>query len=1111
MNLTAIILLAGCLQVSAGGFSQTVTLSRTDSPLENVFREIKKQTGYSFFYNVKLLEKTTNISIDVTNAPLKDVMEECIKGQPLAFSIVNKTIVITAAPEPAPAQTQSIPDFLDIRGKITDQNTGEPIAGANISVKNSRMVVTSNERGEFVISVDPGAVLVITYVGYTSRELTVKNTAFLTVRLKPASDNTEEMVITGYQKIRKESYTGNEVTVSGEDLKKINPQNVLAAMQTFDPSFRVADNTLFGSDPNKLSAITVRGSTTIPSGAGESLNRNDLLSTYNLPTFILDGYEVNMQKVFDLDINRIQSVTLLKDAAATAVYGSRAANGVLVITTKAPKEGKLQLSYNYELNVMMPDLTDYKLLDARQKLEYEWLAGLYEGTSYNGQSSDELEELYYRKKLAAESGVNTYWLSQPLKTAIGQKHSAYIEGGSGSFRYGLELRHQSTPGVMRGSARDRNSLGMSFSYNPSSKLIFKNELTVTQVKAKESPYGSFAKYATMNPYYPKNDSSGKLLREVDFWMRRKDGKLVQEVVLNPLYDATLHSFDKTGYLELIDAFSGEWNISDAFRLRASGSVTKRKTTGDRFKSPLSNEYYFYRPEDIPKRGSYDYSELDETALDGSLVLTYNKQVADHFFNLAAGSNIRTSILDYKEINAIGFTNDRFTSIGFSNSYKENAHPVSSYNEDRLFGAFLSGNYSYRNKYLMDVSARLDGSSKFGTENKVAPFWALGVGWNIHKEDFFRQSAVSLLKLRASMGLTGAVSFPPYLSKTTYDYYTDSWYSSGVGAGVTNYGNENIKWQRTRNYDIGLDIGLFNDRLTLFPRYYYKLTTDLLADIVLPPSTGFSFYKENLGDMLNQGYEINLKYDMLKGRNYTVSVNANLAHNTNTIKRISNALTEYNKGADNDQTKGENLGVPLLRFKEGQSLNTIYAVRSLGIDPENGKELFINRNDSLTYVWDVRDIVPVADLTPAAEGFFGSYITYRRFMFNLSFYYRFGGKTYNQTLVDRVENADPRYNVDERALNEKWKNPGDLVFYKDIRQLQTSQVSSRFIQKDDVLELRSVYMAYDFDKPVYSRLSMNNLRLAFTMNDVFRVGSLKAERGISYPFARNFTLSLQTSF
>lgn len=1116
MRVTAVLLLVGCLQVTATGIAQKVSISRENVSLKKVFTDIKRQTGYLFFYNARLLETAEPVTISVKDTEMKDVLDKCFSNQPLTYKIVNRTIVVSARPVAVPIEasgTDTIPGEITLTGIILDDSTARPIEGASVVIRGTNSGIASNNKGAFTISGKKGTSYTISFVGYEPQTFTIRNSTAVQVRLKQgaAKDPLANVVVTGYQLINKESFTGNAVVISGEELRKVNPVNVLQSIQAFDPSFRVAENNLAGSNPNRLPNINLRGSTALPTGTGDILSRANLQSNVNLPTFILDGYEVSLEKVYDLDNSRIQSITLLKDAAATAVYGSRAANGVVVITTKQPKAGKLQVYYNGDYTVNAPDLTDYRLLNAEEKLEYERLAGLY--NSVGNRSTDMQEALYYAKKKNVVSGVNTYWLSQPLRVSLAQKHSIYLEGGNNGIRYGLDMRYQAQPGVMKGSTRDRYSIGVDLAYNPNTKFIFKNTLSVTHMNATESPWGGFGDYVRMNPYYPKTDSLGNILQSVDSWLidthRSGADQYVTNVVLNPMYNSTLHSFNKTKYIEIIDAFSGEWSIVDGLRLRGLISMTKRRYDYDAFTSPGANYYYFTAPDKMNERGSYSYTGQDETALDGNINLGYNKQVGDHFFNATLGANIRTFSQTFTSFTAIGFPNDRFTNVGFAMGYAEDASPGGSSSKERLLGSFLSGNYSYKNKYLFDATLRTDGSSKFGTDNKIATFWSLGVGWNVHKEANFNSNIISLLKLRASTGITGAVNFASNLARTTFSYYSD-WYSTGIGAIVSSYGNNALKWQQTRNYDAGVDLGLFKDRIMISPRYYRKLTIDLLSDITIAPSTGFGFYKDNMGDMLNEGFELNMKATVLKTKDWFINLSLNMARNTNKIVRISNALKAYNDKVDEAQSN-DYPSTPLVRYMEGESLNTIYAVRSLGIDPENGRELFLKKNGSYTYDWDVKDIVAVADNTPTADGFFGTTVSWKNLLLQLQFYTKLGGMEYNQTLVDRVENADPRYNVDRRVLEERWKKPGDIAKYKNIASTGTTQVSDRFIQRDNVLELNSIYLSYDFNKSFCKRLAMRNLRASFTMNDVYRWASMEVERGLEYPFSRTFTFSIQTSF
>ncbi len=349
------------------------------------------------------------------------------------------------------------------------------------------MGATTDVSGKFAIDDLPeNAVLVVSYIGYTPQEIAVKDKNVVDVALLEDVAKLQEVFVTGYYTQKRESFTGSAVSVSGEDLRRIGTQNLLANIQVIDPSFRQVVNNTAGSDPNALPEFQVRGATAINTGTTSStdaLDRRTLSSTNpNLPTFILDGYQVSIEKVYDLDINRVESITLLKDAAATAIYGSRASNGVLVIKTKDPKEGQLSVAYNFETTISTPDLSVYKLLNAKEKLEYEILAGLYEPTV--NISEDEQIANYTKKREYLAAGVNTDWIARPVRNSFGQKHSMYIEGGSKSIRYGMDLRYQTSDGVMKGSGRDRLGIGMNLSYNYNEKILFKNYLSVESVKSR---------------------------------------------------------------------------------------------------------------------------------------------------------------------------------------------------------------------------------------------------------------------------------------------------------------------------------------------------------------------------------------------------------------------------------------------------------------------------------------------------------------------------------------------------------------------------------------------------------------------------------------------------
>jgi TonB-linked SusC/RagA family outer membrane protein len=1109
MKLTAILLLIGTMHLSAASYSQSVTVSRKNTTLETVFKDIKQQTGYLFFYSGKVDLKKQTLNVELKNVPLEEALRACLTDQNLTYNIVDKTIVIRN--KEANRLSGMRDDVIMVSGRVIDAETQQGIPGVNISSKTIKTLSAQTDiQGNFKFMTRVGDVIVFSYVGFKPKEVGAGNGTPLLIVLEADVKTMENVVVTGYQTIKRESYTGNAVTMTGAELKRINPQNLLASIGAYDPSFKIVQNNLAGSNPNRIPSINVRGSSALPSGDGEVLRRDDYASGANMPAFILDGYEVNVQKIFDLDINRIESATLLKDAAATAVYGSRAANGVLVITTKAPKAGKLRVDYNYELNVTGADLSGYDVLNAREKMEYELQAGIYD-SGHEHLTQDYLDELYYHNYANVVGGVDTYWLSQPVRTTAGQKHAVNVEGGSETFRYGIDARYQTRPGVMKGSSRDQYSGGMNFVYNLK-KFQFRNELSITQVKATESPYGNFKDYVRMNPYYPMMDASGRYPQVIDAW-KKENGSYSN--VYNPLYNAQLSSFNRNGYSEIIDNLSAELEVAKDLKLRAQMSLTSRSLTDDRFISPLNSKYYEYEADKIDEKGEYYNGQKKETFWDGNIRLNWLKQLGGSAFNVLGLINVRSEVKDAKDFTAIGFANDRFTSIGFAKGYAELAKPNSGYEQSRLFGSLLSTNYSYKNKYLADATIRIDGSSKFGVDNKLAPFWSLGAGWNVHNEAFLQgNKIISQLRLKATMGLTGSVEFSPYLSRTTYQYNTGNWYSTGIGTVVNNFGNQNLSWQKTRMTDFSIDLGLFRDRLMLLPRIYRKFTKDILADITLPPSTGFLSYKENLGDMENKGAELGIRWEALRKQDFSINLNGSFVANRNKILRISNALKKYEDKANEVQDekptpdKPGYRGIPLLRYREGQSINTIYGVPSLGIDPENGRELYVKRDGTLTYDYDVKDYVPIGNPDPKVEGSFGGSFRYKSWNLFTNFRTYFGGQSYNLTLVERVENADAKYNVDRREFEQKWKQSGDHVFYKNIADIGETRVNSRFVQDDNLLNLETLQLSYDLNQKIAKKLSMTSLNFTITANDVVRWSSIKEERGIDYPFARSITFGIR---
>jgi TonB-linked SusC/RagA family outer membrane protein len=804
-------------------------------------------------------------------------------------------------------------------------------------------------------------------------------------------------------------------------------------------------------------------------------------------------------------MNRVESVTLLKDAAAKAIYGSKAANGVVVIETVRPDAGRMRVSYNGSLDVSVPDLTSYDLCNAAEKLEVELAAGYYAHSTILAEHFRR-QAVYNAYHADILRGVETDWLSQPLRTEAGQKHALYLEGGDDSFRYGINLSYNNVKGVMNGSGRNTLSGGVSFSYRYKN-VSFRNNLDITYNLGNNSPWGTFDQYVKLNPYLRPTDENGYLLKVL--------GTLPSSTTLiyNPMWNARINTKDFTEYMEVINNTYVEWFPVTDLRVNGRTSVTRKNNRSEIFHPASHTDFSTYTTTDmIARRGKYTQGNGYDNAVSADVNASYSLRWCDHLLFTNAGWFLNTSVARSTTIVAEGFPNDHLDDISFARDYAQDTRPVGTESTVRDLDVLGALNYAYADRYLLDLSYRASASSQFGSENRWGSFWSLGAGWNLHHEPFMANiTAIQQLKLRASIGYTGSQGFSSYQSKSTYTYTVGDSYNGHIGAVLMGLENEHLRWQRKQDRNVGADIALFDRNLSLRVDYYASYTDALLTDVTVPSSMGFRSYRENLGEVENTGYELqaNLRvWNDSKTRSF-VNLYAAASHNENRIKKISNALAAFNEEYVKNTT---NLNKPIVRYTEGQSMSAIWVMPSRGIDPATGQEIFVRPDGTITNTWRDTDLAVRGDTEPALKGNAGINADYHGFSLNIGMTWRFGGQVYNQTLIDKVENADKHYNVDRHVFADRWRQEGDVTLYKDVAISAATHATERFVEDMNEWVLSSVNLSYDFNEwAAVKHSGFSRLRLSFNMNDVARVSSVKMERGTAYPFARAFSFSLQAMF
>jgi len=1079
---------------------QKVTLELRNVSLSKLFLEIEKCTDYSFVYNTADIEKLGIRNFTYNDVEVSRILEECLQDSGFTWQVEDRHIIISRAALPQTAPVV-------VKGKVTDQS-GSPLPGVGVLVKGSVTGTVTDAAGEYSLPLQhpEGVTLVFSFIGMKRQEIVLGKQRELNVVMAEEVSNLDEVVVTGYFERKKDSYTGSAATFTGEQLKEVSTGNIMNTLSMIDPSFRLMENVDAGSNPNYVPEFSIHG--------GGNL-QSDYENSPNMPTFILDGFEVTSEKIFDLDPNRVASITILKDAAATAIYGSRAANGVVVVETKTPVMGKLRVSYQFSGDFEVADLTDYNLMNAAEKLEYERLAGLY--SHWNVQYGDELMDRYNERLALVQSGINTDWIAKPVKdVGFSHKHSLFVEGGDAKIRYGLSLNYQNKNGVMRGSGRDNLGVGVQLQYRYKT-LKFMNDLTFDRVKMSDSPYGDFSAYTWVNPYYYPYDENGNVKQILYTYA---DGSRA----VNPLYNASLGTKSEKAYDDFINNFSLEWDVLEGLKLKAKISLNKKNLTSDDFKPADHTDFL----EESLYKGSYTKMVSSYFSYDASMTLAFTRRLGRHQLNAVGVWNVKQSKLDRFTTSAYNFPNNNMDHIGMGVQYKDGDQPGGDYEVSRLMGFVANFNYGYDDRYLVDFSVRSDGSSLFGADRRWGTFGSVGIGWNIHKEAWMKESAwVNELKPRASWGTTGGQNFYPYQAMMMFTYkdhmldmkgeeenklIAGQGYDGYIGALLKAYGNRDLKWQKTEKLNIGLDFTLLNKRLTGYFNWYKETSKSVLIDVLVAPSLGFGSYKDNLGEVENKGIEFSLRGTVIRQveKQLQWDVFFSVVRNRNKLLKLNDALVAWNRTQDQASVEKENKR-PVVRYEEGQSIHTIWANESLGIDPVTGDEVFLDQGGQKVNYWSTDNYKALGCEDPKFEGNFGTMLRYKGFMLNAWFKYSYGGDIYNKTLVEKVENVDPIKNADRRVLYDRWKEVGDIAEYKAIGNTTVTMPTSRFIEQQNYISLSSLNLSYEFSPKTLERIGIERLKLSAIGNEVFRASTVKMERGINYPFARTFSLAAQITF
>jgi len=1124
MQLAAVLLFVVVFQVSAASYGQTVSLNEKNTALEDVFRSIEQQTQFTFLYDKLALKKAQRITVSIKNATLETALKDCLKGQPLTYRIFEKTIVIKRAdddgPNPDPsAIVASVP--FQVIGKVADEK-GETLPGVTVSVKGTRNGTQTNIDGAFKLTVpDGGAVLVFSYIGYESKEIRVDATRNFNIVLHSGSKSLNEVVVSGYTTQSKQDFTGSAARIGADDIADKPVQSFVQALAGQAAGVNVIQPSGVLNNPP---VFRIRGFNSIS------------LSSY--PLIIVDGvalftgnagtFAAN-NPLADINPADIESMDILKDASATAIYGSRAANGVVVITTKKGKKGNTKVNYNgwygltkaYNLPQIL-DAADYVMIKNEALV--------------NGGSAP----AYHLQTLSNGSTVDTRWYDYAYRTGASQSHDLNISGANDATNYYISLGYTKQQGMMVQNTFDRKvgrvnvehhlfkglTVGSNFSFSNS----MNRAPSTGSLPGQAAQLTGLAREAMVLPPnlapYNEDGSYNIVGNSIGY-----GANTILTGYYNPvvLLDLDKYSSETTA---LVGNVFGEVTIVKNLKLKTSYSINKSNIENLNFTNP----YQGYPGYD--SKGSAINATIRNNRTDWTNTLNFTPTIGKSHVNLLAGYEEIYTTADSWGATRTGLTDNYYTT--FQGGFTTIVPSGNSQGQNGFRSYFSNLNYDFDKKYLLSASFRRDGFSGLSAGHKYGNFAGGSIGWNMAEEDFFKNSSlsknISSLKLRGSYGQVGNLNIGDF---PALSLYSSGLYGSAATLSFSQAGNPDLKWETSKKLDIGINIGLFNNRISIDADYYNNNIDGMILNAAQPPSKGIpgNVITTNIGSMYNRGIELNIDAHIIDQGKFKWSANLNFSTLKNKVTALASGADIYGTGLD-----------PSNITRVGYSMGSIFVVKTTGVNPANGQRMYVNRNGKTvqynyagTPQWTYLDgtAAPAMDAKadgviigpsiPTYYGGFNNNFSYGCFDLAINLGFSGGNQLYNGTKTTLM---DQRFYNNSTEILKRWTTPGQItdvprVVYNDNFSSGSSLANTASVEDGTFVKLRNVILGYKLPPSLLPKNKLSSLRVYLQASNLFTItkytgtdpevssnGDSNAAPGVeknASPQARTFTIGVNVGF
>ncbi|MBO9620393.1 MAG: TonB-dependent receptor [Niabella sp.] len=1098
MKMIFVFIFVTLIQAKGTVFSQTVTLSAKNVSISEIFKEIQRQTGYNFLYSTEAIHAIPKTSIAVKNKLLTEALDICLAKTPLSYTVVNKTIIIkerqlSKSSGENEKTTGVVPPLLNIKGRIVDNNGGA-LTGASIQVRGGQTGTVTDTNGDFVIAADGHAILLISSIGYTGLSVALsdlmrltegqsvtigegrveKHGNLFTFYLAPQVSSMDELKIIGYGGVRKREQSSSSSTINAKVF-----QDVPAA--TFDLAIQ-----------GRAAGVQVTSSSGEP-GAGVSIliRGNNSVNASNQPLYVVDGFPLSPMDEATGNSNNglaqqgapsnplafinptdIESVEILKDAAATAIYGSRGANGVVMITTKKGKAGKALVDVTFDMGIK--HLTHFPAMMTGQEFA-ELYNEIVPSSPFRG----------YLRPIPANTRDRN-WADEVLRDGTTQNLKVSVEGGNEKNTYSISGGYYNELGTIRTSRYQRGTFRLRSTHSINSKLSVSFLVNGSRTGNRRVSNGSGAIIG--------GDAILDVLRAKpvsdDF---TADEYLTDDIVAyayNPVN--SLNRKDFTVNNDFLFSSQIKYSILKGLDLNINPGASFRDSKRDIF---------FPSTEGLGARvnGFASVAMLNSQNYVLENYLTYNKQINNrHSFNLVGGFSGQENRSYSYNATAQDFLNNLLGSDNLSMARTQNT-PVINKAKTDLQSLFFRSSFSLSNsKYLATYTIRRDGYSAFAQNHKFAVFQAGSVGWNIYKETFLKDvAALSNLKLRASYGTSGTTSIGPYgslLLQTSQNGVVNNTVIGGFGP--QRMGNPNLRWETTRQLDIGLDLGLFKNRLSFTADAYRKNTIDLLQSFPLAPSTGYSSYLTNVGDIRNQGLEFALSGVPVTNSNFSWNSDFNISFQRSKVVSLGGATI-------NGIRVGGNFFGPLNRIVEGDPYAAFYGYIAQGLqqysdyNPATGKWKYpgedaqpvgsvVLKDVNGDNVINDLDIVKIGDPNPDYIFGFNNDFRYKDFTLGIFFQGSVGNDIFNATGMLINSGSVTAYgNQTQDWWLHRWTpyNQHNDVRYPSFTTAAQMVNSTKGVEDGSYVRLKNIRLAYNLPQRILTRSHIRTLSVYCTLNNI----------------------------